>query len=69
MVYLHDPANTALLWSLAYNCKKNIGKANQNILEQKVAITDERIGFSQLLGARARAAPKSAPMAVIDCLL
>jgi len=38
---------------------KNIG-ADQNILgEQKVVITAECMGVSQLLGTRARAAPQS----------
>jgi len=38
---------------------KNIGWANQNIGEKKVVKSDKFIGVSQLLGARARAAPLS----------
>jgi len=38
---------------------KNIGWANQNIGEQKVVKSNKYMGVSQLLGARAQAAPKS----------
>src|SRR6218665_3954638 len=38
---------------------KNIGWANQNIGGQKVVKSDKCMGFSQLLGARARAVPQS----------
>src|SRR6218665_3129663 len=38
---------------------KNIGWANQNIGGQKVVKSDKYMGDSQLLGARARAAPLS----------
>ena len=42
---------------------KNIGWANQNIWGKKVVKNDKCMGVSQLLGARARAAPpKSTPM-------
>ena len=42
---------------------KNTGWANQNIGgEQKVVKSDKCMGDSQLLGARARAAPKSTLM-------
>ena len=47
---------------------KNIG-GNQNMGEQKVAITDESIGVSQLLGAHARAAPQSLRLCVDLCLV
>ena len=53
---------------------KNIG-GNEHILgEQKVLITDEIIGVSQLLGTRARAAcplptPTSKPVEVGICLV
>jgi len=43
---------------------KNIGWANQNI-GGKVITSDKCMGVSQLLGARARASPKSTPMARI----
>ena len=49
---------------------KNIGWANQNIGEQKVVKSRKCMGVSQLLGARARAAPlKSTPMIASHSLL
>jgi len=47
---------------------QNIGWANQNIGGQKVVKSDKCMDISQLFGARARAAPKSTPMAVMHTM-
>ena len=47
---------------------KNVGRDKPKYWGQRVAITDEGIGVSQLLVAHASAAPKSMPMIICKLL-
>ena len=58
-IILINPASTYAHWR---RLVKNTGWANQNIVGAKGGKNDKCMGDSQLLGAHARAPPKSMPM-------